>query len=103
MELKHLTNEDFQEFISGADKPVLVDFYADWCGPCKMIAPILTEIAEENDDIYVCKVNVDNAGEVAAKFGVVNIPTIISFKDGEMYKKNIGAVPKDALLELLDK
>ncbi len=103
MELIHLNNDNFDEFIANADKPVLVDFYADWCGPCKMIAPILTEIAEENDDVIVCKVNVDDAQNVAAQFSVMNIPTLISFKNGEVHKKTVGAVGKDGLLELLDK
>ncbi len=103
MEIKHLTNENFDEFIKNADKPVLVDFYADWCGPCKMVAPILEELQAENEDVYVCKVNVDEAGEVAQKFAVMNIPTIISFKDGAAHKKHVGALGKDGLLELMDK
>ncbi len=101
MSLTHLDNENFDEFIKNADKPVLVDFFADWCGPCKMIAPILEEIAEENDDIIVVKVNVDDAGAVAQRFAVVNIPTLISFNNGEVNKKHVGAAPKDALLELV--
>lgn len=100
MALKHLDNTNFDEFIKNADKPVLVDFFADWCGPCKMVAPILEEIQEENEDIYVVKVNVDDAGEVAQKFQVMNIPTLITFKDGEVHKKNVGALPKDGLLDL---
>ncbi len=101
MALTNLDNTNFDEFINTTEKPVLVDFYADWCGPCKMVAPILEEIATENDDIEVVKVNVDNAGEVAQKFGVVNIPTLISFKNGEVNKKTVGAAGKDALLELV--
>ncbi len=101
MAITHLDNSNFDEFIKNSTKPVLVDFYADWCGPCKMIAPILEEIAEENDDIEVVKVNVDDAGEVAQKFGVMNIPTLISFANGEVNKKTVGAAGKDALLELV--
>lgn len=101
MALKHLTNEDFDDFIKNADKPVLVDFYASWCGPCKMVAPILEEIQEENDGVYIVKVDVDVAGDIASKFSVVNIPTMITFKDGEVYKKQVGALPKDGILDLL--
>ncbi len=101
MALTHLNNDNFDEFIKNSDRPVLVDFYADWCGPCKMVAPILEEIAEENQDIHVVKVNVDDAGAVASKFAVVNIPTLISFTNGEVHKKHVGAAPKDALLELM--
>ncbi len=102
MALTHLDNETFDDFIKNADKPVLVDFYADWCGPCKMVAPILEELQEENDDIIVVKVNVDEAGEVAQKFSVMNIPTLIVFKDGDVHNKTVGAAGKDALLELFN-
>lgn len=101
MALTHLTNETFDDFINNADRPVLVDFFADWCGPCKMIAPILEEMQEESTDYIICKVNVDDAGAVASKYQVVNIPTLISFKGGEVYKKSVGAAGKDALLDLL--
>lgn len=101
MALKHLTNQDFDEFIKNADKLVLVDFYADWCGPCKMVTPILEEIQQENENVIICKVNVDENPEIASKFSVVNIPTMISFIGGQPYKKIAGALPKDGILELI--
>lgn len=100
MSVEVLTNENFDEKIKGSNKPVIVDFYADWCMPCKMVAPILEDIATNNDDVQIYKVNVDEAGEVAQKYEVRNIPTIISFKNGELHKKQVGAVPKEAILEL---
>ena len=81
----------------------LVDFYADWCGPCKMVAPIMSEIADEHPEIKVCKVNVDDAYELAAKFGIVNIPTIIAFKDGAEIGRVVGYRPKADILAVLDK
>ncbi len=101
MAIEHLTTQNFDETIKSATKPVLVDFYAQWCGPCKMIAPVLEEISAENDDFIIYKVNVDEANEVAQKYGVANIPTLISFKDGEILNKNVGALPKDKIIELV--
>ncbi len=95
-----LSDATFDEEISGASTPVLVDFWAEWCGPCKMIAPILEEIADEKgDSIKIAKLNVDEAGEIARRFEVMSIPTMILFKDGEEAKRIIGAKPKQALLD----
>ena len=95
-----LDDATFDEQINGADTPVLVDFWAEWCGPCKMIAPILEEIADERpDSIRIAKLNVDDAPEIARRFQVMSIPTMILFKNGEEAKRIIGAKPKQALLD----
>ncbi|MCL2015631.1 MAG: thioredoxin [Defluviitaleaceae bacterium] len=100
--LTKLTSNNFDEIISGSNVPVLVDFYADWCNPCKRIVPTLHEIAEEHgDSILVCQVNVDENQELATAFQVMSIPNVISFKNGEFYKRVVGAVSKEELLELV--
>ena len=93
-------NNNFDEIISSNAK-VLVDFYADWCGLCKMVGPLVAQIADEHDDVAVVKVNVDDEMELAEKFGVASIPTIILFKDGKETKKNIGAMSKAQLEEFI--
>ncbi len=95
-----LTSANFDEVING-DKPVLVDFWASWCGPCKMMGPVVAQIADERDDIVVGKVNVDDEEDIPRKFGIVSIPTFILFKKGEVVNKTMGAMPKDALLNAL--
>jgi len=98
--ITNLTNESFDELVAGADGPVLVDFWAEWCGPCKMIAPILDEIADEQgDNLAIAKVNVDEAGEIAQRYQVMSIPTLLVFKDGEVAKRMVGASGKAKLLE----
>ena len=93
-------NNNFNEIINSNAK-VLVDFYADWCGPCKMVGPLISQIADEHEDIAVVKVNVDDEMDLAEKFGVASIPTIILFKDGKEAKKNIGAMSKAQLEEFI--
>lgn len=96
-----LTNDNFQAEVIDAGTPVLVDFYADWCGPCKMVAPVIEEIANEYQDIKVAKLNIDNASDIAAKYGVMSIPTIILFKNGEEDGRIVGFRSKDALVDEL--
>ena len=101
MAVIHLTSDNFEAEALQSDKPVLVDFYADWCGPCKMIAPIVEELAAESDAYKVCKLNVDNAPELAAKYNVMSIPTLLVLKNGEVAKQAVGAQSKDAIKAML--
>ena len=97
-----LTGSTFDETVNGASKPIIVDFWAEWCGPCKMIAPILAEIAaEQKDNLIVAKLNVDDHGEIAQRFNVMSIPTLLVFDKGEMVKRMVGAKGKGALLQEL--
>ena len=87
--------------VRASNKPVLIDFYADWCGPCRMVSPIIDEISRERDDILVCKVNVDESPELASRFGVYSIPTLVVIKDGAVVNQASGARPKSAILNML--
>ncbi len=98
------TDANFNELVEKSDKIVLVDFWAEWCGPCRMVGPVVEELAKEYDGKAVIgKVNVDNNPEVSMKFGIRNIPAILFFKNGEIVDKQIGAVPKSVLAEKLNK
>ena len=101
MSVLHITKDTFQEEVLKSDKPVLLDFWAPWCGPCRMIGPVLDEIAEEREDIKVCKVNVDEEPELAASYQIVSIPTVLVIKNGEITNSSLGAKPKAQILELL--
>ncbi|MDD4840270.1 MAG: thioredoxin [Clostridia bacterium] len=96
-----LAVENFDNEVKLSEKPVLIDFYADWCGPCKMLAPIIEELANELTDTKVCKVNVDEQPEIASSFGVMSIPTVVVIKEGNYYKKAVGYQSKDKLMKLL--
>lgn len=100
MAILHIDKNKFEE-LKASDKTIVLDFYADWCGPCKMIAPFIEEIALENPDIVVAKVNVDTATDLAIEFGIQSIPTIIVIKNGEIASKAIGYRSKEQLLELI--
>ena len=96
-----LTKENFEQEVLRSDKPVLVDFWASWCGPCRMVSPIVDEIAEERSDIKVGKVNVDVQQMLAAQFSVMSIPTLLVFKNGQVVNQAVGARPKQQILALL--
>ena len=96
-----ITKENYESEVVQSDKPVLLDFWATWCGPCRMVSPIVDEIAEERDDIKVGKINVDEQGELAQKFRIVSIPTLVVMKNGEIVNKAVGAMPKADILNLL--
>lgn len=96
-----LTTDNFEQEVLHADQKVLVDFYADWCGPCKMMSPVIEEIASEVSDVKVCKLNIDENIEIAQRYGVMSIPTFLIFEKGELAAKTMGAQPKDELVGLL--
>ena len=96
----NLTSNTFDETVAGSSTPILVDFWAEWCGPCKMIAPILEDIAkEQSGKITIAKLNVDDHGDIAGRYNVMSIPTMLVFKDGEIVNKIVGAKSKAALLQ----
>jgi len=98
-----LTDENFDETVNNTDKPVLVDFWAPWCGPCRMMAPIIEEIAENyKDQVVVCKLNTDDSRDSAMEFGISGIPTLILFKDGQIEKKWVGVTSKKNISEAID-
>ena len=101
MSLVHITKDNFDSVVNQNEKPVLVDFWAPWCGPCQMIGPIIEEIAAERSDIIVGKINVDEEMELARRFRIVSIPTIIVLKNGEKAVTSIGYKPKEDILKLL--
>lgn len=100
MSVLHLEKENFNDIISKG--VTLVDFYAEWCGPCKMLGPIIEEVADELNGIQVMKVNIDEHGDIAQKYGVMSIPTLILFKDGNEVNKSIGFMPKEDIIEFVN-
>ena len=103
MACTNITKESFDEFVMNIGKPVLLDFWAPWCGPCKQVGPIVEGIGEDREDIIVAKVNVDEEMELAVKFGIVSIPTLIVMKDGKVANTAVGYRPKADILKLLGK
>lgn len=101
MSVLHITKENFQVEVLNSDRPVLIDFWATWCGPCRMIAPVIEEIAGEREDIKVCKINVDDEPELANTFRIMSIPTLVVMEQGQEKNRALGARPKEAVLELL--
>lgn len=102
MSVLKVNKSNFEE-IKSSEKPVLLDFYADWCGPCRMVGPVIDEIAEERDDIVVGKINVDEEDELAAQFGVYSIPTLVVIKGGKIVSQESGAKPKAQILAMVEK
>ncbi|MBQ6840236.1 MAG: thioredoxin [Oscillospiraceae bacterium] len=102
MSVIHVTKDNFEELVLKSDKKVLLDFWATWCGPCQMIAPVLEEIAQEREDVTVAKIDVDKEMELAIKYGIVSIPTLIVMDQGQAVNKLIGFRPKADIEKLLD-
>ncbi len=100
MEEVKITASNFKAEVLDSDKTVIVDFYADWCGPCKMLSPVIAEIAAEHPEIKVCKINVDDEPDLASQFGVMSIPFVACFKNGNIAKSSLGFQSKEAILEL---
>ncbi len=101
MSVKVLTDENFEEEVLKAEGTVIVDFFATWCGPCKMMAPIVDEISEERTDVKVCKLDVDEGEDTAMEFGIMSIPTLMIFKNGEVAKTFVGVTEKDEIIAAL--
>lgn len=102
MSVVHVNIDNFESVVKSSEKPVLLDFFANWCGPCRMISPIIEEIAAEHPEYVVGKINVDEESELAAQFGVVSIPMLVVVKDGEIAAKLVGARPKEQILAMFN-
>ncbi len=97
MAVMTITKDNFETEVLKSEQPVLIDFWAAWCGPCKMMSPVIDQIAEENDNIKVGKINIDEQQELAAKYGIMSIPTVVLFEKGEPRETSVGAVPKESI------
>jgi thioredoxin 1 len=102
MAVIRITKENFDEEVMTCEKPVMVDFWAPWCGPCRAMGPVIDEVSQEREDIKVCKLNVDENPELAQRYGVMSIPTIIIFRGGEASETSVGMHPKEILLSLIE-
>ena len=101
MKVLHIDKDNFHKEVLNSDKPVLLDFFASWCGPCRMVGPILDEIAEEREDIKDCKVNIDEQPELAHRYRIMTIPTLMVLKDGNIVEQSVGAKPKHQILAMV--
>ena len=101
MKVLHINKDNFHKEVLNSDKPVLLDFFASWCGPCRMVGPILDEIAEEREDIKVCKVNIDEQPELASRYRIMTIPTLMVLKEGQIIEQSVGAKPKHQILAMI--
>ena len=101
MKVLHINKDNFHKEVLNSDKPVLLDFFASWCGPCRMVGPILDEIAEEREDIKVCKINIDEQPELAHRYRIMTIPTLMVLKDGNIVEQSVGAKPKHQILAMV--
>jgi len=101
MKALHVNKDNFHKEVLNSDKPVLLDFFASWCGPCKMVAPILDEIAQEREDIKVCKVDIDEQPELASRYRIMSVPTLMVLKNGQIMEQSIGARPKHQILAMV--
>lgn len=101
-ELKHITEQEFEKEVLNSEKPVVVDFFATWCGPCKMLGPVLEEVADETSDVKIVKVDIDENMELASRFGIMSVPTLVIFKKGEEIGREIGFRPKEQVLEMVE-
>ena len=101
MKVLHINNDNFHNEVLNSDKPVLLDFFASWCGPCRMVGPILDEIAEEREDIKVCKVDIDEQPELASRYRIMSVPTLMVLKNGNIVEQSVGAQPKHQILAMV--
>lgn len=101
MSVTTLNAQNYEDEVIASEKTVLIDFWASWCGPCRMISPVVDEISEEREDIKVCKINVDEEPALSKQFGIMSIPTLIVMEGGQLKNKSVGVISKDAILEML--
>ncbi len=101
MKAVHINKENFHKEVLNSDKPVILDFFASWCGPCRMVGPILDEIAEEREDIKVCKVDIDEQPELASRYRIMSVPTLMVLKGGRIVEQSVGAKPKHQILAMV--
>ena len=101
MKVMHINKDNFHQEVLSSDKPVLLDFFASWCGPCRMVGPILDEIAQEREDIKVCKVDIDEQPELASRYRIMSVPTLMVLKEGRIVEQSVGAKPKHQILAMV--